>query len=224
MLTRAAARRWPRLAEELAADIEFRQGGHLHVVETAEDRRAERQAFGLDSDLPTGLMMFGGSGSSAMLEIAERLEECSGQIQMISICGKNQQLAQALRSRSGRLRNYILGYTSEVQRYMHLSDFFIGKPGPGSLSEAVTMNLPVIVERNPRTMPQERYNVDWVVENDLGIVVSSFRGIVEAVKQIVSPATLARLRANAAKMDNRAIFEIPEILGSIVSNGSGAAP
>lgn len=39
-LTRAASRRWPGLAEELGAEIEFRQGGHLHVVENDTDRRA----------------------------------------------------------------------------------------------------------------------------------------------------------------------------------------
>lgn len=39
-LTRAAARRWPGLAAELGTEIEFRQGGHLHVVENDADRRA----------------------------------------------------------------------------------------------------------------------------------------------------------------------------------------
>ncbi len=47
---------------------------------------------------------------------------------------------------------------------MHASDFFIGKPGPGSISEALAMKLPVIVERNAWTLPQERYNADWVTE------------------------------------------------------------
>jgi len=100
---------------------------------------------------------------------------------------------------------------------MYLSDFFIGKPGPGSLSEAVTMNLPVIVERNPRTMPQERYNIEWILENELGIVVPSFRIIAEAVRQMVAPGKLARFRAQAAKMNNRAVFEIPDILKSVMS-------
>jgi len=189
----------------------------------AADRRSARLSLNLDPELPTGLMMFGGSGSSAMLEIAEHLEECAEQIQLISICGRNERLVRALPARQGRLRNHVLGYTTEVQRHMQFSDFFIGKPGPGSLSEAVAMNLPVIVQRNPRTMPQERYNVDWIVENDLGIVLPNFRGISKAVKEIVRPPTLARLRANAAKMNNRALFEIPEILQQIVGNGSGAA-
>ena len=34
---------------------------------------------------------------------------------------------------------------------MQLSDYFVGKPGL-SVSEALVMDLPVIVERNSRTM------------------------------------------------------------------------
>ena len=159
-----------------------------------------------------------------MLQIAERLEACAGEIQLISICGRNQALEQALRCRARRLKNLVLGYTNEVPRFMQLSDFFIGKPGPGSLSEAVAVNLPIIVERNPRTMPQERYNVEWVVENDLGIVVPDFRGIADAVRQMINPANLARLRANTAAMKNNAVFEIPEILKAIVERSAGTEP
>ena len=59
-------------------------------------------------------------------------------------------------------RVVVLGFTSEIRRYMQLSDFFIGKPGPGSISEAIQQGLPVIVVRNTWTMPQERYNTEWV--------------------------------------------------------------
>jgi 1,2-diacylglycerol 3-beta-galactosyltransferase len=102
---------------------------------------------------------------------------------------------------------------------MALADFFIGKPGPGSISEAVAMRLPVIVDRNAWTMPQERYNADWVIENDLGLVVKSFDNIADAVRKILEPATLARVQANAAARRNRAVFEIPEILERILSHG-----
>ena len=50
----------------------------------------------------------------------------------------------------------------EIPRYMQLADYFIGKPGPGSISEAVFMRLPVIVNCNAWTLPQERYNTVWV--------------------------------------------------------------
>jgi 1,2-diacylglycerol 3-beta-galactosyltransferase len=98
---------------------------------------------------------------------------------------------------------------------MQLADFFIGKPGPGSLSEALAMRLPVIVESNAWTLPQERYNADWILEKKVGLVLHSFRDIEKAVAQLIEPATLARYRVDAAAVENRAVFEIPEIFKRI---------
>ena len=136
------------------------------------DRAAERRKLGLDPDRPTGLVLFGGQGSKVMLEIAERLSDT----QLILICGKNAGLADRLRALPAKAPRYIEGFTSEIPYYMSLADFFIGKPGPGSISEAVAMGLPVIVERNIWTLPQERYNADWVLERNAGLVLPNFRG------------------------------------------------
>jgi 1,2-diacylglycerol 3-beta-galactosyltransferase len=103
---------------------------------------------------------------------------------------------------------------------MHLSDFFIGKPGPGSISEALTMKLPVIVECNARTLPQERYNAAWVLEKRVGLVLRSFRQITQTVEVLLDPANFARYRSNAAAMNNRAVFEIPNILNEIVQKAA----
>jgi UDP-N-acetylglucosamine:LPS N-acetylglucosamine transferase len=102
---------------------------------------------------------------------------------------------------------------------MRLADFFIGKPGPGSISEALAMRLPVIVVRNASTLPQERYNTEWVLEKQVGFVVRSFRKIDDVVGRLIEPATLTRYRANAGTIENRAVFEIPEILERILNAG-----
>jgi len=99
----------------------------------------------------------------------------------------------------------------------------MGKPGPGSISEAVAMALPVIVECNAWTLPQERYNTEWVREREVGIVVHSFRDVVGAVNELLSPGTLARMRSNAAAIKNRAVFEIPDILEKILNSPESAA-
>jgi hypothetical protein len=179
------------------------------------DRRAERRRLGLDPDLPTGLVLFGGQGSSAMLEIASRLDASSIPMQLILICGRNEKLAARLRGAAHRMPRFVEGFTTEVPFYMHLSDFFIGKPGPGSISEALAMKLPVIVERNAWTLPQERYNAEWVREREAGLVVSNFRRVDEAVSALLAPENFARFRANAGAIENRAVFEIPEILAAI---------
>jgi len=177
------------------------------------DRGAERERLGLDPKLPTGLVLFGGEGSSAMLNIAHRVTVPA---QFIFICGKNRKLAERLRQLKTRFPKYVEGFTSEIPHYMHLSDFFIGKPGPGSISEALAMHLPVIVERNLWTLPQERYNTEWILERQAGIVLKSFRDIDAGLRQLLDRANFDRFRANAAAIKNRAVFEIPDILDSLL--------
>ena len=100
---------------------------------------------------------------------------------------------------------------------MSLADFFIGKPGPGSISEALQFGLPVIVEHNARTMPQERYNGTWLIEKRLGMVVPDFREIAGAVEQLLTDATFAEFRRNVSAYKNYAIFEVPLILDQMMA-------
>ena len=177
----------------------------------------ERLRLGLQPGLAVGMVLFGGHGSKVMLEIADRLDRSGLGLQLILICGKNERLTTALRSRKWRMPVFVEGFTTRVNYYMQLSDFFIGKPGPGSVSEAIAMNLPVIVECNAWTLPQERYNAEWVVEKEVGIVLKSFRGIDTAVAKLIEPTTLARYRTNTMKLENRAVFEIPAMLENILA-------
>jgi UDP-N-acetylglucosamine:LPS N-acetylglucosamine transferase len=177
------------------------------------DRVAERRRLGLGAERLTGLVLFGGQGSKAMVEIARRLAGT----QLILICGRNEALAARLRELPAGAPRVVEGFTSEIPYYMQLADFFIGKPGPGSISEAVAMGLPVIVERNAWTLPQERYNAEWVAEQGVGLVLGSFRQIGTAVARL--EAGLEGFRAAAAKIENRAVFEIPEILDGILRAG-----
>lgn len=197
----------------------FRTSGmilHPRFYEPVEaNRRAERQRLGLEPDRRTALVMFGGQGNRVMLEIAARLDASGLGLQLILICGRNEKLRGKLRARKSLLPRYVEGFTTEIPYYMHLSDFFIGKPGPGSISEALAMKLPVIVERNAWTLPQERYNAEWVVEHGVGLVVPNFRRIAKAVGELLAPGNFERFRANAGAMENRAVFEIPEILATI---------
>ena len=183
---------------------------------TRVDRREERAKLGLDPDRTTGLMLFGGQGNWKMLDIDRRLRASGLPIQMISICGKNEKLTQALRAEESTLPRFVEGFTTHIPYYMQLADFFIGKPGPGSIAEAMAMGLPVIVERNAWTLPQERYNTEWVREKQVGLVVKNFKQIEKTVAELLEPHNLSRFHENAAAMENRALFEIPEMLQRIL--------
>jgi 1,2-diacylglycerol 3-beta-galactosyltransferase len=172
------------------------------------ERAAARAALGFDAERPVGLLLFGGQGAAVMLDIARRLPDR----QILAICGHNGKLAAKLRALSRPVAMFVEGFTREVPRYMQLADYFIGKPGPGSVSEAVFMGLPAIVERNAWTLPQERYNAEWLREHGAGIVLPDFRLIARAVDELLEPSAYERFRAATRRMKNRAVYEIPDIL------------
>ncbi len=122
------------------------------------DPVALRGELGLRGDLTTGMLLFGGFGSNVMLRIVEKLDAAKLPLQLIVICGRNEKLAAALRARTWNIPLHVVGFTKEVHRLMRAADFLVGKPGPGSVAEAMMRKLPVILECNAWTLPQERYN------------------------------------------------------------------
>src|SRR5258708_11360628 len=141
-------------------------------------------------------------------------------LQLILICGRNEELAAKLRAHQWKLPIHVVGFTKEVHRLMRAADFLIGKPGPGSIAEAMVRMLPVLIECNAWTLPQERYNTEWVQEKGVGIVLKSFEEVAEGVKRMLDPAALAAFRRNVAAQENRAVFEIPEIVAKLLGEPS----
>jgi len=189
---------------------------------TAVNRVEERKRLGLNASTPTGIVLFGGAGSATMLDIVKRLHASKADLQLILICGNNQKLLTAVKGIKTRFPVFAEGFTQNVDYYMALTDFFIGKPGPGSISEALQFHLPVIVECNGRTLPQERYNAQWVTEKRMGIVLNSFRQINAGVEQLLEPSAFAAFSDQARTYNNRALFEIPEFLEEILEYNSRA--
>jgi hypothetical protein len=203
-----------------AADHVHRSSGMIirpdFYAPLALERGAELARLGLDPARPTGIVMFGGHGSNAMLGIARDLAD----VQLVLMCGRNRQLAARLRAEATTAPHAVVEFTTEVRRHLQLGDFFIGKPGPGSLSEAAHCGLPIVTVRNAWTMPQERFNTEWVQANGLGVVASSSKKIGPAVAELL--ARLPELKANIARLDNRAVFELPAILARILAANEAA--
>ncbi len=185
-------------------------------VQDDSDPVVLRREMGLSEGLTTAIVLFGGHGSKVMYDITEKLDAAGLPLQLILICGRNDELAGKLRASEWKMPVHIVGFTKEVHKLMRAADFLIGKPGPGSIAEAMVRKLPVLIECNAWTLPQERYNAEWVKEKGVGIVLKSFRDVAEGVRRMLEPATLAEFRKNVAAQQNRAVFEIPEILAKLL--------
>ena len=193
---------------------------------SAPDMAIRRQMLGLNPERMTGLVMFGANGSKAMLTVAKNLAALGDRIQLIFICGRNYRVAEAIKScspsHSLAQKKAVIGFTRDIPGYMQLADFFIGKPGNVSVSEAIATNLPTIVEHNWLTLTQEKYAADWLKDNQVGLSVRSFKDIAQAVETLIEPQNFSRYQQNLQRLENKAVFELPEILEQVLAEQTAA--
>jgi 1,2-diacylglycerol 3-beta-galactosyltransferase len=210
------------IAAGYGRDRVFRTSGMIvrpeFYLRSQHNRSSERRRLNLDPELPTGLVMFGGFGSRRMLTIARQMANADHKTQLIFICGRNEGLRRRLCAMRLPFPHHIEGFTRQIPYFMHISDYFVGKPGPGSISEALVSGLPVIVERNAWTMVQERYNAQWIAQNGVGVVLRSFTDTVSGIDTLLGDADRTqRFRQQVCALNNRALFEIPDIFDSLIA-------
>ena len=160
-------------------------------------------------------LLFGGKGSPEMAPLAERLLEADPALRVVAICGENPVLFERLAPLEARAGEVVrLGFTDRVAEVLAGSDLLVTKPGPGSLSEAFHQRVPVVVTRNIHTIPQERFNTDFVRDRALGLVVPHWREIPAAVLGLNRDAAArAAMRDRIAALPpNRAVFEVLDVI------------
>jgi UDP-N-acetylglucosamine:LPS N-acetylglucosamine transferase len=167
-------------------------------------------------------LLFGGKGSPEMAPLAERLLDASPALRVVAICGDNPALFERLSPLEARAAGRLvrLGFTDRVAEILAASDVLVTKPGPGSLSEAFQQRVPVVVTRNVHTIPQERFNTDFVRDRGLGLVVSHWREIPAAVLRLAGGEdALAAMRERLAALPpNRAVYEVVDLVAGLVSD------
>jgi 1,2-diacylglycerol 3-beta-galactosyltransferase len=134
--------------------------------------------------------------------------------QLLLFTGHNAALADRLKALRRAAPQAVVGFTPQVPRLLRLADVFVGKPGPGALSEALQLGLPVITFDNAWTMPQERFNTRWVRDLGVGRVLRSLADLPDAVEDVC--LRLDDYRARVQWLDNRAIHEVPQVLDELL--------
>jgi len=182
-----------------------------------------RIALGLAPDRLTGLMMFGGRGADRMLDFASAIETGDLPVQMIYVCGTNRETAEDIAMRPAPRPRHVIGFSDAIERYMAASDFFVGKPGPGAISEAMVIGLPMILEVGARLLAQERYNANWARAIGAALSFRNADGLCAAIGQLSEPGRHAAMRRAIAAHPNTAIFDLPALLDAIFSGRRVAA-
>ncbi len=191
---------------------------------TARSREQARQVFGFAPGDFVVMLLFGGKGSPEMEPLADQLLSLQPAPRVVAVCGDNPRLFERLARIEARAGGRLLrlGFSDRVAELLAASDLLVTKPGPGSLAEAFHQRVPVIVVRNLHTIPQERFNTDYVRERGLGRVVRHWREIPGVVAELwTDVAGREAIRARLAALpENRAVHEVL----AVVAEAAGVAP
>jgi 1,2-diacylglycerol 3-beta-galactosyltransferase len=178
-------------------------------LKISASKKELRQSMGFATDKFTLLFMGGGEGGGNIYEHIVALSRGNLDIQVIVAAGRNQSLRKKLERNSSKFSFpvKVFAFTDKVSDIMGASDIVITKAGPGTITEAVSKNLPIILTSY---LPgQEKGNVEYVLKMQLGVMATDRKRIVAAVHSIMQPATYSRHVSALQKENNpEAVYNI----------------
>jgi processive 1,2-diacylglycerol beta-glucosyltransferase len=161
------------------------------------DQKKAREAFKLDPDTATILLMSGSMGYGKIDKTIERLDELPLDFQTIVVCGHNKRQYRKIKRLKTSKRFDVYGYVDNVDQMMDAADCIITKPGGITSSEALAKELPMIMV-NPIPGQEER-NAEFMLNNGLALQATKTFPLEEAIFTLFKhPERLKHLKKTIA--------------------------
>ena len=111
----------------------------------------------------------------------------------------------------------LLFFTNEVQKYMHISDLIVTKPGGLTVSEALACSLPMAIFK---AIPgQEEENCEFLVKNNVAVRISKNDCAEKIASLIKDPQALTQMKENCKKVyKDKSAENLFSLLQELVNN------
>jgi len=146
----------------------------------AGDKKTLRQKLGWPQDKVVILLVGGGEGMGPLGEVSRQIDEANLDAALVVITGRNKRLKEKLEQYRWNIPTHVYGFVKEMPEFMRAADILVTKAGPGTISEALIAELPIILYH--RISGQEEGNVSYVIDEGAGIWAPENNDIVEALK------------------------------------------
>lgn len=148
-----------------------------------------RAKLGLENDVPTIMVMFGGGhwsgGFKIFKDLISVLEERNEKAQVIMINGKNKAGFDKIEKMKFKenLKVVNVGFTDQVPLYLSASDVIINKCGGPSVTEIINQGLPMLItEKIPA---QEMYNLNYMKKKGVALSFKNKKQLKEGICQLL---------------------------------------
>lgn len=173
-----------------------------------------REKLGWPQDKVIILLVGGGEGMGPLGEVSIQINDANLDAALVVVTGRNKHLKERLENHNWDIPAYIYGFVKDMPDFMRAADVLVSKAGPGTISEALIAELPIILYH--RISGQEEGNVSYVIDEGAGIWAPEIDDIVLSLedwldhpeKRLSAVANAKRLaRPNASRDIAHAIME-----------------
>ncbi len=168
-------------------------------IEPVFSKKLDKAKILRDANLKEGiftvLVIGGGFGVGPIEDIIKAIGNISHPLQIITICGHNEELAgklEALRS-SMKADIKIFGFVDNVYEYMDVANVLISKSGGITVSESLAKELPMVIIAP--IMGQETRNSDYLIKRGAAVQIAKASELKEIIEYLIShPEKAAAMR------------------------------
>jgi 1,2-diacylglycerol 3-beta-galactosyltransferase len=161
------------------------------------DKKALRKKLGWPPDKNIILLVGGGEGMGPIGIISKEINEAILNADLAVITGRNRKLKDSLEAMDWNISTYIYGFVTNMPDLMRAADILVTKAGPGTISEALIANLPIILYH--RIPGQEEGNVSYVIDEGVGIWAPEIKDIINTLKDWLNNPKKRNLAVKNAK-------------------------
>jgi len=157
-----------------------------------------RKRLGLRDDLPVLLVLGGGFGMGPVVEILTELNKVSQPLQIVVVCGRNEELRREVGVLDNRHPTDVFGFVSNMHELLAVSNMVLTKPGGLTTSEALALGKPIFV-LNP--IPgQEAANSDFLLEHGAAVKANRVEDLPFRIEKLLGSSRLSEMATAAAAL------------------------
>lgn len=153
-------------------------------MENLPDKASARADLGWDANLPAVLLVSGGDGMGPMYATTRAINDKALKCQIAVVAGRNKPLKAELEASQWNQPTHIYGFVNFMPKLMAAADVLVTKAGPATITEACIAGVPMIL--SDAIPGQETGNVEFVVQNKIGVFAPNPAEVADAVAKWLS--------------------------------------
>ncbi len=185
---------------------------------TKKERILLRKELGIDTDLPTILMLGGLLGKMVdFIKVIESLSRIKIPHQLIGIFGKNDVDREKAEKMDYPYKLYPKGQIENVYDWMWASDIVITKPGSVTIAEITSLGKPIIVITPLAGSLQETKFAELLQRKGIGKWVQTADEVGECAENLLSnPKLMEEISKNAKAFGEKSLYSTDNITKFII--------